>query len=147
MAAKRIALIFLVLLNVSLFKAKGLFSGVPCHRPYECIFEDNDDGFDNSDLVGREENIVAEAICQRLCRDTDTCVSYTWRTEEDASNQYLCQLFSKCHRAYQDPDLTTVYSGNFLKCQAWPQSLSPKNPRSQSVKRPISQNGTVGQCL
>ena len=54
MAAKRIALIFLGLSNVPLYKAKGLFSGVPCHRPYECIFEDD------SELVGHEENIVAE---------------------------------------------------------------------------------------
>ena len=124
MAAKRISLIFLGLSTLSSSKAKGLFSGVPCHRPYECIFENNDDGFDNSELVGHEENIVAEEMCQSLCRDTDTCVSYTWRTEEDASNHYLCQLFSKCHRrAYQDPDLTTVYSGFFNPLK--PTSVNP----------------------
>ena len=72
MAAKRIALIFLGLSTLSSIKAKGLFFGVPCHRPYECIFENNDDGFDNSELVDHEENIVAEEMCQSLCRDTDT---------------------------------------------------------------------------
>ena len=111
MAVQRIILIFLGLTNLPYIKAKGLFSGVPCHLSYECIFEDNDDGFDNSELVGQEENVVAEEMCQSLCRDTDNCVSYTWRTEDDVSNKYLCQLFSKCHRGYQDPDLTTVYSG------------------------------------
>ena len=111
MAVKRISLLILVFANLSPIKAKGLFSGVPCHRPYECIFEDDADGFDNSELVGQEENVAAEEMCQSLCRDTENCVSYTWRTEDDVSNQNLCQLFSTCHRAYQNPDLTTVYSG------------------------------------
>ena len=116
MAVDRIILIILLgVTNLSSIRAKawanGLFSGVPCHLPYECIFEDNDDGFDNSELVGHEENVVAEVMCQSLCRDTDTCVSYAWRTEDDVANKFLCQLFSKCHRGYQDPDLTTVYSG------------------------------------
>ena len=44
----------------------GLYTGVPCHRPYNCIFEDNQDGFDNSLLLASYDNIEREKDCQGM---------------------------------------------------------------------------------
>ena len=112
-------MIFLILtiliFGPSYINSKGLYSGVPCHLPYNCIFEENDDGFPNSLLVGEEKGVTNEKICQEFCMETQNCVSYTWWNENTTINQggipLLCQMFSVCHRSYQNPNLTPVYSG------------------------------------
>ena len=111
MDSKYFLLLGLLASNICMSSTRGLFSGVPCHRPYNCIFEDDDDGFETSVLVGEEHDVGEEAACQQMCGDTASCVSYTWWTGDHADTPHLCQLFSGCHRNYQDEDLTTVYSG------------------------------------
>ena len=108
----------LILLISSLLystESKGLYSGVPCHRPYSCIFEENDDGFDNSILLAAENNVENEETCQTLCSDLENCVSFTWwnelANEHPDGSPFLCQLFAVCHRNYHDPDSTPVFSG------------------------------------
>ena len=53
---------------IVLAEGKGLYSGVPCHLPYKCVFEDNDDGFDNSVLVDSVDGVSEERTCQDLCQ-------------------------------------------------------------------------------
>merc|ERR1719295_616436 len=89
---------------------KGLYSGVACHRPYNCLFED-DPPFKPSELVGQFLNVAKEKSCQELCQDKEGCVSYTWLSGNAENTPLLCQLFSRCRRSYQDPDLSTVFSG------------------------------------
>ena len=92
--------------------SKGLYSGVPCHRPYSCIFEEDEDGVENSLLVGEEFDVETEKTCQDLCRETEGCVSYSWWTENNTiQTPLLCQMFSVCHRNYHNPHFTPAYSG------------------------------------
>ena len=53
---------------IALAEGKGLYSGVPCHLAYKCIFEENEDGFDNSVLVGTADGVADERSCQDLCQ-------------------------------------------------------------------------------
>ena len=102
-------------LGFSISNSKGIYSGVPCHRPYSCIFEDDEDGFENSLLVGEETGVKAEETCQSFCSETENCISYSWwnenTTERDDGTPLLCQLFSVCHRSYHNPTFTPVHSG------------------------------------
>ena len=52
-------------------EGKGLYSGVPCHLPYKCIFETNDDGYENSLLVDSADGVSEERICQDMCQARD----------------------------------------------------------------------------
>ena len=98
---------------------KGLYSGVPCHRSYYCIFEEIDDGFENSVLIGEEENVKDEKLCQYFCSKLEECVSYTWWNERAKDHPdgrpFLCQMFAICHRNYHNPNLTPAYSGLLKK--------------------------------
>ena len=117
---KTMTLLFFFIFLTSLFTShsKGLYTGVPCHRAYSCIFEENDDGFQNSLLIGEEFNVETERTCQDLCWETGDCVSYSWWKENEPENSttrgfpFLCQMFSVCHRNYHNPNFTPVYSGN-----------------------------------
>ena len=109
---------YVFVLRFASTQAKGLYSGVPCHRAYNCIFEEDQDGFQNSLLVGEEEGVEDEETCQTFCGETENCISYTWwnenateRTDYVNGAPFLCQLFSVCHRNYQNPNLTPVHSG------------------------------------
>ena len=113
MSLKTIGL-YVLLVTCPFTASKGLYSGVPCHRPYKCIFEDYD-GLMSTEMIDQREDIVAEELCQGLCRDTVDCKSYSWFSEGDPFNPNLCQLFSQCLRDYQNPLFSTVYSGIF-KC-------------------------------
>ena len=94
---------------------KGLYSGVPCHRPYFCILGNQDDPFEESQLLSFEEGIEDEKTCQELCLNLEGCVSYTWwnekATDHPDGRPFLCQMFAVCNRRYQNPNLTPVYSG------------------------------------
>ena len=80
-------------LGFSISNSKGIYSGVPCHRAYSCIFEDDD----NSLLVGEETGVETEETCQKFCSETENCVSYSWwnenATELEKGTPLLCQLF------------------------------------------------------
>ena len=107
------------LFNTSIAESKGLFSGVPCHRSYSCIFETESDGFENSILLGTIENVEEEKHCQELCSAMEQCVSYSWWNEKSqvdshGRNPFLCELFALCHRRYFNPSLTPVFSGIYL---------------------------------
>ena len=100
----------------SVAESKGLFSGVPCHRPYSCFNETESDGFENSILLGTKENVEEEKQCQELCSAMEECISYSWWNEKNqvnsnGRNPFLCELFALCHRNYHNPSLTPVFSG------------------------------------
>ena len=81
-----------------------------------CINETENDGFDNSILIGTRENINEEKICQDLCAAMDNCVSYSWWNEKaqidlHGRNPHFCEMFSLCHRNYHNPSTTSVFSG------------------------------------
>ena len=109
------SIFLLIVCRFDEIESKGLFQGVPCHKPYFCEFEEDDDGFENSILIASEKGVEDEKICQGLCFTTEGCISYTWWSEKAIDHPngspYLCQMFSVCHRAYQNPNLTPVYSG------------------------------------
>ena len=113
-----VSILFFIVCRFDEIESKGLFDGVPCHRPYYCIFEENEDGFENSILIVSEKGIEEEKVCQGLCYSTKGCVSFTWWSEKaidhPVGNPYLCQLFSVCHRNYQNPNFTPVFSGKYL---------------------------------
>ena len=109
---RTIGLYFLVVI-CPLIASKGLYSGVPCHRPYKCIFEDYE-GLMNTEMIDQRENVWEEELCQSLCRDTVDCKSYSWFSENDLLSPTLCQLFSQCLRDYQNLLFSTVYSGMFM---------------------------------
>ena len=50
---------------IVLADGKGLYSGVPCHRPYKCVF---DEDFANSVLVDSVDGVSEERTCQDLCQ-------------------------------------------------------------------------------
>ena len=116
----------LIILTISILQfpfnfsqGKGIYSGVPCHRAYSCIFEDDEDGFENSLLVDEESNVETEELCQSICAENMNCVSYSWwnenTTDKEEGSPLLCQLFSVCHRSYHNPSLTPVHSGKSSK--------------------------------
>ena len=113
-----VSIIFLIVCKFDEIESKGLFDGVPCHRSYHCIFEENDDGFENSVLIAEEEGVEREKNCQMKCANLEGCVSYSWWNEEAIDhpdgNPYLCQMFSACHRRYHVPHFTPVFSGRIV---------------------------------
>ena len=107
------------LFSTSIGETKGLFSGVPCHRPYSCMNETENDGYENSILLGTKENVEEEKQCQELCSAMEECISYSWWNEKSqvdshGRNPFLCELFALCHRRYFNPSLTPVFSGIYL---------------------------------
>ena len=123
MMSLTIPFVLFSLLQLQSVKPLGFSSGVPCHRPYSCILEENEDGFENSILLASESGISDEKVCQMLCFELENCVSYTWWNEKASDelrsneNPFECQLFSVCHRNYHNPNLTPVFSGKTLKMQ------------------------------
>ena len=97
--------------------SKGLYSGVPCHRPYYCIFGEVNEYHEDSVLVGEEDGIRDEKLCQYLCSKSPDCVSYTWWNEKARHHPdgrtFLCQMFAVCNRRYQNPNLTPAFSGTY----------------------------------
>ena len=99
------SLLIFIIVFLHVCSPKGLFSGVPCHRPYSCV--DHEDTV----MLHEESEITEEKECQQLCMNFDGCVSYTWWNDVDENNSYSCKLYASCHRSYHIPYQTPFYSG------------------------------------
>ena len=112
---KSIAFFLILQFYIDVIDCKGLYSGVPCHRPYFCILGDQHDHHEESQLLDEVEDIQDEKSCQELCATLEGCISYTWWNEKALNHPhgkpFLCQFFAVCDRWYFNPNLTPVYSG------------------------------------